>query len=34
MSTNLFSVGEEAHSRCTKIAEKKCSALLSEYKMS
>lgn len=33
MSTILFSVRKETHSRCTKIAEKKCSALLYEHKM-
>ena len=34
MSSILFSVRKETHSRCTKIAEKKCSALLYEHKMS
>lgn len=33
MSTILFSVKKETHSRCTKIAEKKCSALLYEHEM-
>lgn len=33
MSTILFSVKKETHSRCTKIAEKKCSALLSKHGM-
>lgn len=34
MSSILLSVRKETHSRCTKIAEKKCSALLYEHKMS
>lgn len=33
MSTILHLVKKEAHPRCTKTAEKKCSALLYEHKM-